>query len=330
MGSPGVDRGAVQWQSRFGALEFAGSTIAGAVGMSRSLRDQIAALSEAEPALASDLSLRGVLIAVLEGADVRAPNLVIPADRLRAKLARGVPLLDGEAVAVPPSLLPLFERLAVAWLADARLGGSVEPLLMAVRGHLLHVEQVLAEAIAGHDDHLTALAEGAHVDPVLLGSLADLASRPLLVALAERLRPALALGPWERGYCPICGAQPIFAESTPDDPRLRCGRCLMIWGWPLTRCPYGDGDAILVLDTHVESVVEGWTACVWNPCRNFLKVAQVPVPDRLADTLLADLVSWRLDRAAVEAGLRRPDGPGYRLELQELESESDDEAFDDA
>src|SRR3954466_5055356 len=87
------------------------------------LSDRIAALGQDEPALAEDLALRGALIAVLDGADAQSAAIVIPADRIRAKLQRGVPLLHGEALSVPSSCLRLFDRLSVVWLADPIMRG---------------------------------------------------------------------------------------------------------------------------------------------------------------------------------------------------------------
>jgi len=297
--------------------------------VTRSLHERIATLSEAEPALAGDVNLRGVLIAVVDGADVQAPNLIVPAERIRAKLERGVPLLDGEAIPISSSLLPIFDRLAVAWLADPTLGRSVEALLTAARGGGLNVEQVLAEALAGHTDHLASLAESVDVPPVLLESLADLAVRPLLVRLADRLKLALALGRWMRGYCPICGDWPQCGVDEATNVRLLCGRCLTSWAWRPPRCPF-EPDGQMTVFASMTVVDSGhWSVARCDSSQHYLKFADASGPNTLADVLLADLETWQLDRAAVKRGLASPDGLGYRLELLDLDSEADDEAFDD-
>ena len=59
-----------------------------------SVRARIAALAEAEPALADDLRLRGALIEIVDHAAVSLPELRLPADLVRARLAAGTPLLD--------------------------------------------------------------------------------------------------------------------------------------------------------------------------------------------------------------------------------------------
>lgn len=293
--------------------------------MESSLRARIAALTEAEPALADDLAVRGTAIAILDGASVDTPPPVLPGARVRAKLEWGTPLLDGEAVSVPAEATATFERLAVAWLADPSTRDGAEAVLRALREHRLHGDQLLGEALAGHDDHLSELADAAGVPAPLLAMLADLAVRPLLVSLAARLRTTLSLGRWERGYCPICGAWPLLAERLEDGAELRCGRCLTRWAWPLPQCPHCTTGHLASVDTLTGPNLGAWSADGCNECHTYLKMASREQPGGLAATLLDDLATWALDRAAIGQGLGRPDGAGYRLELLDLEEELDDD-----
>jgi len=286
-----------------------------------SLRERIAALAESEPAVADDLAVRGAAIAILDGARVEPPRLVLPGARVRAKLERSVPLLDGEAVTIPAEASATFERLAVAWLADRASREPAKMVLNAVRSHRLHAEQLVGEAFAGHDDHLADLVAAIGVPAVLPATLADLAARPLLVALAEQLRPALALARWERGYCPICGAWPIAAVQG----SLRCGRCLASWAWPLPGCPYCSTGRLAPIEPLAESDLGAWRVEGCGECRNYLKVAADQRPVGLGAALLDDLETWALDRAALARGFGRPEGPGYRLELLDLEGEGLDD-----
>ena len=93
--------------------------------MDSPLRARIAALAEAEPALADDLALRGALIEIVDHAEPGPFELRLPADLVRARLAAGVPLLDRLDLPIPPSTAALFERLTVAMLAapDTRRAG---------------------------------------------------------------------------------------------------------------------------------------------------------------------------------------------------------------
>lgn len=282
--------------------------------MESSLRDRIAALVAEEPALASELELRAGLIRLLAHAHVSASALLLPGERVRAKLARGVPLLDGEIIPITSTLTALFERLAVAMLVDVQQRDAAQAVLDAVRSHRLHAQHVVGEAIVGHDDHIAALAGAADVDAGLLGTLADLASRPLLADLGRHLAPARSLGRWERGYCPICGGRPLLTELVRPSPQLRCGRCTTAWAWELPWCPECQGGRLSDLSPPTTTSVPGWTTYCCECCQTYLKVAGTARMDSLPELLLDDLATWKLDRAALAAGLGRKAGLGRRLE----------------
>lgn len=277
------------------------------------VRARIAALAEAEPSLADELALRGALIEIVDRAEIGPIELRLPADLVRARLAASVPLLDSLNVPIPPATVSLFERLAVAMLVDPAARQPAEALLDAVRSHRLHTEQVVAEAIVGHGDHLAALAEGVGLPPTLVASLADLAARPLLLEVARRLGPALALGAWTRGCCPICGGRPVLAEEADGTARLWCGRCATGWAWSLPVCPDCIAGRLTMLETPT-APDSSWRLYGCDACHGYLKVTDVPRAARLADLMLADLESWMLDRLALGRGLTRLTELAYRLE----------------
>jgi FdhE protein len=194
-----------------------------------------------------------------------------------------------------------------------------------VRLHRLHAEQLAGEALAGHGDHIAELAVPADVPPALLETLADLAVRPLLVAMAERLGPGLTLRPWERGFCPICGAWPLYAERATDTSSLRCSRCLTCWAWDLPRCPHCQKSRLASLNTLAASDLGLWSVDGCDTCGRYLKISGAARSGRLASVLLVDLETWALDRAALAQGLGRPEGVGYRLELADEDEELDDD-----
>jgi FdhE protein len=297
------------------------------------LRARISALAEAEPALADDLALRGALIEIVDRAEPGSVDLRLPADVARARLAAGVPLLDRLDLPIPSSASSLVKRLTVAMLADPAARRPAEAFLEALRGHRLHADQLVGESVVGHDDHLAALAASADLSPGLVASASDLAARAMLSEVARRLRPALALGAWDRAYCPVCGGRAIFGErgvsaSASPSPAcggggrgvggtLRCGRCATAWAWALHRCLDCKAGRLKVIDTTALPERDGWRLAVCDSCRAYLKIAPTARSDRLADLLVDDLVTRPLDRLALERGHERQAGAGYRLEQGE-------------
>lgn len=311
-------------QSSISSAPPGGAGLRACTDVESSLRARIEALA-AEPPLTEAVAARAALIRLLDCAELTAPPLLLPADRVRARLGTETPLLDGEAVQVPPAAVALLERLAVATLGDPAARSPAEAILSALQTHRLHAEQLIAEALAGHADHLAELAADVGVPSDLLGSLADLAGRPLLAAYAACLRPALALGTWAAGWCPVCGALPVFGERRGDTARLRCGRCTTAWAWTLPGCPACRSGCLAGLDSLAAPGVGFWELAGCERCRAYLKVAGAPRHERLAELLVDDLATWRLDRQALERGLWRPTGLARRLELADLEGEELDD-----
>jgi FdhE protein len=303
-----------------------------------SLRARIAALSVAEPALADAFALRGALIEILEHADITAPALRLPGEYVRDRLAAGIPLLDGIDLPVPPAARTLFEHLAAAMLADSAAREAAEAILTTLRTHHIHVEQLVGEAVVGHSDHLAALAETASIPAPMLETIADLTSRPLLASVAQRLRPALGLAIWERGWCPICGACPLLADRedlAPPAPlsdaqtgkpmSLRCGRCTTAWAWTLPHCPDCQPGRLAALGSLEIEGAGAWTVMGCDTCQSYLKISDSPRSDSLALLLADDLLTWNLDRTALTAGYRHAETLARRLEHGDLGSEDDED-----
>jgi FdhE protein len=293
------------------------------------LRARIVELAEAEdePALADAIRLRGALILLLGHADLEVGELRLPADLVRARLTTGTPLIDRMDLPVPTSATRLLERLAVALLADPSQAADAEALIAAVRSHRLHGEQLVGEAVVGHQEHLNALASFAGVPPTLVSTVADLAARAVLETVAVRLRPALALATWDHGYCPICGGRPVFGEQQQDGQakvRLRCGRCATAWNLAGEACPECPGGHPRLHESPDRIEYGGWRLAVCDLCTNYLKLAPGPRNGSLAHLLVDDLASWSLDRLAIERGYRRQGGIGYPLEHGDLPDGDDD------
>jgi formate dehydrogenase maturation protein FdhE len=168
-------------------------------------------------------------------AEVEVGEIRLPAHLVRARLAAGIPLIDRVTLPMPATVGGLFERLTEALLPEP----GARQVLDALRSHRLHAEQLVGEAVVGHEDHLEQLAASAGVPPAIVRSLADVSARPFLQAVARRLAPALALAPWDRTYCPICGGLPIPETDIRPRPnehgvaRVRCARCETPWAWAL-------------------------------------------------------------------------------------------------
>jgi FdhE protein len=233
-----------------------------------------------------------------------------------------------EAPAAPDDATPrlvgatfVVEPLAVRrlMLRLARAAGAVGADIAArLRDGRLSPEKALEAAVHQRCQRLEELAAAADVDAAALRALAELAALPLL--LASRQRVAGAVSPaWRRGYCPVCGAWPTLAEARGVERtrRLRCGRCGVDWPAEWLRCVYcGNGEHRQLGSLVADEAAERRRVDVCQACRGYLKTLTTLQGGPATEVLLDDLDTVDLDVAALAAGYRRPEGPGYPIEVR--------------
>jgi FdhE protein len=186
------------------------------------------------------------------------------------------------------------------------------------RSDAQHAGRVFEAALYGDDERLHALSGTSGVAAEPFAALAALLPLPFLHACARSVDAAPTS--WGEGYCPCCGAWPVFAETCGIERTryLRCGRCAIAWEAGCLHCPYcaaTDHAALgsLRIEDDPRSTIE-----VCDHCKGYLKVFQTLAPVKAAEVLLADIGTVELDLAAAEYGYRRPAGLGYAFALEDL------------
>ena len=241
-------------------------------------------------------------------------------DELRRRNPEWTPWLDPVAAvlralddpewdnAVPPpqAAVPLLvpARVKVERQALERLCESVMP------GSPADAPAVFRAALEGDEARLAALAGDA--DPDAFRAVAALLPVPLLHACARRWAARIP-GGWAKGYCPVCGHWPAFAEvcGVERTRALRCGQCGSAWRMHSLTCAYcGLADHERLASLVPEQPMASAALEVCNRCRGALKVLTRLRPCSPAEVMLEDLASVELDLAAAERGYRRPDGRG--------------------
>lgn len=123
---------------------------------------------------------------------------------------------------------------------------------------------------------------------------------PWLSSQAEMLLPHLNLALWQKGICPICGAEPSFAAIARQSRRrsLLCTRCGTEWPFKRIGCPYcGNDDQ----DLQAYYVLQDgrYRVCVCEKCQRHLKAIDLAfVNSEHVSLLVESLLSGWLDEAA--------------------------------
>ena len=267
---------------------------------------------------AIDLQSRLLTIVVETGEIVqstRLPRLSLPPKYLAAKLGRGVPILAGEPIPVPVSVLkPALLGLCEA-LASGGAGDAATRISEAVELGRLDAASLLTASLARDQ---TAVREGAvhqGLAPDLLWLAAELATGPFAYALQRALLAAPRDTPdalsdarekWTAGYCPLCGSWPAIAEVVGGHRGLRCSFCALAWELPSYSCIYcgEDGEAFVTAAPDQERTDRRLELC--GACRSYMKTVDVEGFSPFPLVAIADMETMDLDLAAMEHGYSRP------------------------
>lgn len=165
------------------------------------------------------------------------------------------------------------------------------------------------------DAAVPAIAAGKGESPLAQAAGLDPAQAPLALLYACRRRWAAAVPPsWSRGYCPICGAWPGFAEVCGVERvrYLRCVRCGAAWRSHAPACAFcGNADHGTLGSLVAADASPGWAIEVCQRCRSYLKAFTRLTVGAPESAILEDLGSVELDLAAEARGYRRPPGTGH-------------------
>jgi FdhE protein len=185
----------------------------------------------------------------------------------------------------------------------------------------LDIGPVLGDALNGDAEAIGRAAAAGAYDPTAFAQLLELALEPVLWEAAARCAALTDVDRWDRGYCPVCGSWPAFAELVGAEKRrvLRCGRCGTWWSWLVLLCPYCGNDDHRSLGTLIPEDVRPTPASptsgeahsrdridVCEKCHGYVKSIatfhSVPTPRLAAE----DAATVDLDVGARERGYTRP------------------------
>lgn len=230
------------------------------------------------------------------------------------------------AAAVPrpaagrPVNAPLLFRTEMT-VDQRRASGWVRRLLRlsgAKAGARVDAVALLEAAVCQDYARIDALADEFAADASALRVIAQLAAIPLLQACGRALAGEVPAS-WGEGYCPVCGAWPIVAESVGIERkrRARCGRCGTAWSSQPLRCVYCNESHHEHLGYLTPEESEATrTVEVCKTCKGYLKGLTTVRALAPWAVLLDDLTSVHLDLVALERGYQRPERPAYPLEAR--------------
>lgn len=199
--------------------------------------------------------------------------------------------------------------------AAYRSGAPGMAALQSIERREIDHAAVFSAALCQNGARLREMARTLTTQEDGFSALAMLLPVPLLHACNRAWRSFRSPG-WAKGYCPVCGSWPTFAEvrGIERDHFFRCGRCNGDWQAHRLFCPFcGNTDHRQLISLMPESPGAARAVDVCKICLGYVK--SFTTLQAAAAVMIDDLASVDLDIAALEHGYKRPEGPGYRFEV---------------
>lgn len=275
---------------------------------------QLTALGEAQPELAQ---LAMINAALLRAAFTNAPPMppvAMEATHAAAKLEAGVPLLRGEPAALHGALLPQrYQQLCDALTTHSKINpatrSSAAAINQAVANGSFDLDALAVDVLAGDPHQVAERTAALNLDAGIAASLLRWTLLPLLEQHAQHLAPLRQQTPWQHGYCPTCGAWPIFAEQRGIEQKrfLRCGLCATDWAFERILCPFCASRQHADINYLVEAGNETAQRVVTcERCHGYFKQINALVPTPTTLLPVVDLRTLHLDLVALERAYAPP------------------------
>ena len=271
-----------------------------------------------QPDLAPAIALQRPLVArtirTVNSLANEEPVLHLSAVDLVEKLLAGIPILRGEIVALPVSLLGPLIGEACNDLAGGELGGAAHRVRNCLEAGRVDTSSLLSASFDRNHVAIRAKAMQEGIAPDVLWLAAELAVGPVAHVTARTLFAVDGIGVrdiWPYGYCPACGSWPAFAEELGGTNQLRCSFCGLAWPKRPKGCNYcGESSKITKAKANSSSayVVE-----LCSDCSAYLKLIEVSVPTPFELLPVEDLASASVDVLAAQQGFGRPTLPDLGL-----------------
>jgi len=215
--------------------------------------------------------------------------------------AQGLPFLRPEDVRVHQDLFnDLLEK--VGHIIQGKTEKAFSPALndTGLDGEW----EILLRGLMEDGSDLERIAGEKKIDGVLLYFLIAQSFSPFLESYAEQLKGHIDLGIWLRGYCAVCGGEPLMARLDKETGRrwLFCSLCRAEWPFRRLECPFCGNNNQESLRYFYSEDDEVYRVDVCDGCKRYTKTIDARKAESIRSLFVEDLISLPLDIVAEKEG----------------------------
>jgi FdhE protein len=142
------------------------------------------------------------------------------------------------------------------------------------------------------------------IDLALFSFLVVQSFSPFLENYAERLKGQIDLSSWLRGYCPVCGGEPLMARLEKETGKkwLFCWLCHSEWLFRRLECPFCGNNSQESLRYFYLEDEKAYRVDVCDRCKRYTKTVDARKTESIRSLFVEDLATLPLDMVAEKEG----------------------------
>ena len=238
----------------------------------------------------------------------------LPGHHLPMKSREGFPVMDPSQFAVDVQACgELLNKICsiITRYAQGDAPRAARELMNAFDEKRLDLKALYAHFLDGDEGYYEDLAAGMGVSEGVLLFVANNSVKPSLVACARHASNSLEEGlRWTKGYCPICGGQPVLSMFHGEGERLLvCGFCWHQWSVSRMYCPFCNNTDAKRLGYFEIEQAEEHRIDVCNVCKKYIKTVDTRKLGRIVYPPAECISTLDLDLKARELGFESEASP---------------------
>jgi len=241
---------------------------------------------------------------------IKVAPIEINEETAKNQMKEGFPLIDKKDVKLDmDSAVALFTKLCRGLQKQAvNIAVEAKKISQAVRKKEVDLEELLKKVLDGDKGYVDSIAGKAGLHKWLVTFLAESSINPVLEAYAVRLKGYVDQESWLRGYCPVCGSQPVMGELRKDEGQrfLQCSSCGFQWRFKRLTCPFcGNEDLKKHRHFYIEKEGKGYRVDVCEECKKYIKTIDLREVRAEVIPIVEDMSTLHLDIIAQKEGYTR-------------------------
>ena len=238
---------------------------------------------------------------------VKTAPVEINKEDSNVKMMEGFPLIEKRALSLDvPSATRLFKRLCKIMSHNKKASQDAERIIQALKNKEVDLLELFKQGDSNNKEYVNALAKKLKVKEDVLSFLAINSIKPVFEAYANELKDYVDQESWWRGYCPICGSEPLMAEFREEGARfLVCSSCGYDWRFNRLKCPFCENDNHEKLRYfYAEKEGKAYRVDVCEKCKRYIKTVDTNEVGEVIPPL-EDVGTLHLDVLAQQEGYSR-------------------------